>query len=282
MPAQDEAFWQTYIAGTQFDLLHAAYTKVATNWRDDDYTPDYNKLYFIIEGEGYLKIRGRTYYPKPGEIYLLPAGTLQSYGTLNENTFGKYWCHFRAHIGNVPLFDLVDMPAFVKLDNVDEMTELFQRLIRYDRSAALTASLRTRAALLDITATMIELGQGAVRQQRSSTFDKMNEVLQYINDHLHLPVTVEELAQLAHFQPNYFIHVFKTFTHTTPIQYINRARIEKAARLLTLTEDPVSHIAEAVGMDTSYFSRMFKEHTGYAPTSYRDMSKQQADRAPRT
>jgi AraC family transcriptional regulator, arabinose operon regulatory protein len=98
----------------------------------------------------------------------------------------------------------------------------------------------------------------------------MNAVLQYIEAHLTDNLTVEELAQIAHFHPNYFIQLFKNFTGNSPIQYINRVRLEKAKHLLTMTELNVSAIADAVGLELSYFSRMFREHNGVSPTAYRE------------
>ncbi|UUZ92316.1 AraC family ligand binding domain-containing protein [Paenibacillus sp. P25] len=62
-------------------------------------SPDFTRLYYIREGEGWIRLRNRLYHPKPGRLVLLPAGMRLSYGRLNENGFGKYWCHFTAAVG---------------------------------------------------------------------------------------------------------------------------------------------------------------------------------------
>lgn len=52
--------------------------------------------------------------------------------------------------------------------------------------------------------------------------------------------------------------------------YIRQKRMEKAMRLLEEKTMPVSNVAQAVGyMDASYFSRVFRQYTGTAPTKWR-------------
>jgi len=104
---------------------------------------------------------------------------------------------------------------------------------------------------------------------KSPSFEKMDTVLTYIEKNLDGNISVETLAQIANFHPNYFISVFKEFTGSSPIQYINRRRIEKAKELLAVSELSVSNISESLGLELSYFSRMFKELTGLSPKAYR-------------
>jgi AraC family transcriptional regulator, arabinose operon regulatory protein len=94
-----------YLSNMKVGVSDIGYMKVTPEWRDIDYVPNYNKFYFICEGEGYLKINGVEYFPKPGQLFLMPSGVMQSYSIINENTFLKYWCHFTANIGDMNLFD---------------------------------------------------------------------------------------------------------------------------------------------------------------------------------
>ena len=98
----------------------------------------------------------------------------------------------------------------------------------------------------------------------------MTAVLQYIEEHLAESLTLEQMAQIAHFHPNYFIRIFKQSTGLSPIQYVNRLRIEKAKHYLTFTPMSVSDIADKLGLEISYFSRMFKDHSGFSPSEYRE------------
>ncbi len=33
-------------------------------WKDDPFIPDYNRFYFILDGEGMLELDGKKYYPQ--------------------------------------------------------------------------------------------------------------------------------------------------------------------------------------------------------------------------
>ncbi|MFD1675895.1 AraC family transcriptional regulator [Alicyclobacillus fodiniaquatilis] len=270
-PSQRE-FWTTYIAKAQLDLSIAAYTKVPRTWREHDYVPDFNKFYFVIEGEGYLKIGEQQFYPKPGQLYLLPAGVIQSYATINQNTFGKYWCHFSAKVEDSHLFRLIKTPCFIDVADVDELREKFEQLMFWQKQEKLTARIRINAILLEIIALFIEQADPVeINTHTVASLEKIHTVLEYIEEHLADKLTVEELAQHAHFHPNYFIRVFKNTTGLSPIQYVNRMRVEKAKQMLTATPLNVLSIATHLGMEIAYFSRMFKEHTGFAPTDYREL-----------
>jgi AraC family transcriptional regulator of arabinose operon len=272
MKQSNQNFWKPYIANLQIKLSYAAYTKVSNAWEESNTRPIFNKMYYIIEGEGFVTIQGKTYYPRPGEIYVLPADVTLSYGTISANTFGKYWCHFAAKIGESNLFQILDTPAFIKPDHPLKWKSRFEQLIEHSNSDSLTSGIHVNAILLEIIAAYIEsCDKIKFNLNATPAFEKMNTVLQYIETHLKDSLTVEDLAQIAHFHPNYFIQLFKNFTGYSPIQYIIRARLEKAKQLLMMRELNVSAIADSVGLELSYFSRIFREHNGFSPTAYRDM-----------
>jgi AraC-like DNA-binding protein len=262
-----------YLANVQLDVSIAAYTKVPLTWNEDRYTTDFNKFYYIMEGEGFVKVNDETYYPKPGELYLLPSSSVQSYGTISGNTFGKYWCHFTAKIGDFDLFQLMKTPVFSKLDKF-EVKEKFEQLISHWQCDKLSSHFRVHSILLEIIAVFIERSDHIhFKMDTSPSFNKMDIILTYIEEHLDGNLAVEDLALIANFHPNYFISVFKQFTGYSPIQYMNRRRIEKAKELLVISDLTVSNISESLGMEISYFSRLFKELTGFSPTSYRNLAK---------
>ncbi|MFB9326094.1 helix-turn-helix domain-containing protein [Paenibacillus aurantiacus] len=270
MDKEKQTFWRSYLSGLQLSVAVAAYTKVPPTWRDDDYVPDINKLYFIEDGEGYVAVGDERHYPKPGSLCLLPAERRQSYGTMGERTFSKYWCHFTAKLGGLHLFHALEAPVVVAIDDLPRMKALFDRLLDAHKSPDWTAGMHEQAALLEILAIFIEQARPASAVPADGAIQKMNAVLAYIETHLADNLTVEELAGLLHFHPNYFSRVFKRTTGLSPIQYVNRKRMDKARHQLAFSATSVSNIAFSLGMEPTYFSRMFKEHTGLAPSEYRD------------
>jgi len=62
----------------------------------------------------------------------------------------------------------------------------------------------------------------------------------------------------------------KSLFGMSPIDFVRHMRLTKAAKLITETQMSFSEIAYAVGFtDPKYFSRTFKQQTGYTPSEYR-------------
>jgi len=100
-------------------------------------------------------------------------------------------------------------------------------------------------------------------------------LLDFIHRNFNRNLTVEEVASTAHLSKTYIGEFFRGKTGVTLVKYINTLRIEKARSLL-LTKEPqksIAEIADACGFyDVSYFTRVFREKTGFSPTRYRTIS----------
>ena len=267
----DRHFLKNYLANLQVSPLVAAYTQCWPEWHDYDYTPDYNKFYFICGGEGWLKIGDAEYTPHAGELCLMPAGVRQSYAAVGSDPFRKYWCHFQARIGERNLFDILKTPYIVQVKQPEAMTHLFRDLVAWYGRNDLPALLHARAALLKIIAVFLEHAPAESLQNiATADYERLAPVLRHIDAHLAEPITIDDLALLAHFHPTHFIRFFRRQTGTTPMHYIRGARLERSKHLLQTTGLSVSRIASALGFSSQFhFSREFKAYTGYAPTEYR-------------
>jgi transcriptional regulator GlxA family with amidase domain len=82
--------------------------------------------------------------------------------------------------------------------------------------------------------------------------------------------TLEAIAARVSMTRRTFIRRFKAATGSTPLEYLQRVRIEAAKRQLEATRENVVQVAARVGYeDLSAFRRLFRRHTGLTPTDYR-------------
>lgn len=82
--------------------------------------------------------------------------------------------------------------------------------------------------------------------------------------------SVQKVADEIGISKNYFISLYKTQSGTGYWEYVTQLRMEKAQKLLRLTDDTIVTIAEKVGYDSEYyFSRKFKAYHGMSPREYR-------------
>jgi AraC-like DNA-binding protein/mannose-6-phosphate isomerase-like protein (cupin superfamily) len=99
-------------------------------------------------------------------------------------------------------------------------------------------------------------------------------VLNYIEKNYSKKLTLEELAGKNFYNPSYFSSVFKECFGVSPIQYINKKRLDKVFELLKVTNMSIEEIMRSVGYtDKKHFYNTFKEATGCTPGQYRKRLK---------
>ena len=84
----------------------------------------------------------------------------------------------------------------------------------------------------------------------------------------------EQAAKELNVGYSWFRKRFKSYTGLSPGQYYLQLKIEKAKDLLTNSNMRIKEISIELNFDsTLYFSKMFKEKTGFNPTDYRDRTR---------
>ena len=88
------------------------------------------------------------------------------------------------------------------------------------------------------------------------------------------PLRVTALARAVGCSRAAFARRFVAATGSSPHQFMNALRIERAAQLLSETDRSVAEIAEQVGYASEFaFSRAFKRQRGVAPSIFRKHSR---------
>jgi len=100
---------------------------------------------------------------------------------------------------------------------------------------------------------------------------KVAEALNHFESNLADSTTAATLARRAGLAPHRFARLMKKFFGLTPSQFIAKARITAASRLLRETDSPVAAIALSCGFyDHSAFTRAFRKVTGTTPSRMRE------------
>jgi AraC-like DNA-binding protein len=81
---------------------------------------------------------------------------------------------------------------------------------------------------------------------------------------------IAELSKLAGMSKSSLMTAFKDATGHSPVDYVIRIRLQKAAELLTQTDLPISRIAAECGFnDSNYLTRQFSKVYRMPPKQYR-------------
>ena len=94
--------------------------------------------------------------------------------------------------------------------------------------------------------------------------------VEYIEAHLHVPLRIEELADLVRLSPSYLSVLFRRETGKPFSDYVLYRRIETAENMLLYSDYSSTEISEILAFSSqSYFIRCFRKKTGMTPKQYR-------------
>jgi transcriptional regulator GlxA family with amidase domain len=92
----------------------------------------------------------------------------------------------------------------------------------------------------------------------------------WLSRHFSVANPVEQAARISGIPERSFKRRFKSATGHSPIDYVQRLRVEEAKRRLERTREPVDEISWKVGYeDPAFFRRLFKRITGVTAGAYR-------------
>ncbi|HCN30486.1 MAG TPA: hypothetical protein DIT64_17460 [Verrucomicrobiales bacterium] len=174
--------------------------------------------------------------------------------------------------------------------NADTFAPLASALLDDDRSPAeirsakvhfeqapMMAPARYDAAVCLLRSFAIQLGESAHRLLFAHATHEPEAVRNakiFIHAHLVEPMTLEDVAKAVNVSPFHFCKVFKRATGLTFTDFVNRARVEKAKRMLMRPAARITEVAYDVGFQSlSHFNRSFRRIASESPTEYRGRMK---------
>ncbi len=98
----------------------------------------------------------------------------------------------------------------------------------------------------------------------------IGRVVGYLETHYADSIERDALTELVAMSGRTLMRRFGEATGTTPMQYLLRLRIDRAATLLKTTSMPITEIAGTVGFhDSNYFTRQFRRIMEMSPRQWR-------------
>src|SRR5690554_4584345 len=196
-------------------------------------------------------------------------------GLLDGKKCSTHWAHIQEFRGKYPNIEVEDGAIITEHENIyssggaNSLWNLVLYLIeKYsDRE---TAVMIAKYFALDIGRD--SQAQFAIfRGQRNHNDSDIQKVQDYIEKNYEDKINIDTLASLISTGRRTFERRFKEATTNTPIEYIQRVRIEAAKLYFEASRKNVSEIMFDVGYtDTKAFRDIFKKITGLTPIEYRN------------
>ena len=228
-------------------------------------------LLLLLKGVMIVESEDESFTLYPGQLLLYRPHQPQFYRTPPGVSYETRWVHFSG-TGCEPLLGQLNLPYCTPLMmrdtleaeriTADMVGEFLQKKPRYE--TILTGRFLTLLGLVSRHVYAADvIGKGIWETRVEET---RKEIYYYHCDALDM----EQFAQHCGLSFSRFLHLFKKQYGVSPRRYQIMLRMETAKTMLQSTDLSVREISERVGYtDQNYFSRIFKQHTGYAPTKYR-------------
>ncbi|MGE8243134.1 GlxA family transcriptional regulator [Sphingobacterium sp. GVS05A] len=196
-------------------------------------------------------------------------------GLLNGKKCSTHWAYVSEFKEKYPEIEVEDGAVITENDNIyssggaSSLWNLILYLVEKfsDRE---TAVMIAKYFALDISRD--SQSQFAIfRGQRNHEDLDIQKAQDYIELKYEEKITVEDLANFVNIGRRTFERRFKEATNNTPVEYIQRVRIEAAKKFFEASRKNVSQVMYDVGYtDTKAFRDIFKKITGLTPIEYRN------------
>ncbi len=257
-------------------LLTATALRCTSSWADfgqREIRDPFSRLYWLEDGEARINLHQKQMVLHPGRLYVIPAYVSSRY--FCPDSMYLYYAHFTADIfGGMEVFSFFDWPLEVACPDMKQVGELWERLLKLKNEPSLRSRLESDAVLRLLLSRFVV---DSVRNHSPGEDRRFRKVLRYIEEHYTEHLSLEEMAGLVHLHPTYFSNQFTRIFGISPIQYINRRRVQEAEQVLRFSDLTVGEIAYRLGYsDPFHFSRQFKKTTGLSPSGYRNAPRLEA------
>lgn len=196
-------------------------------------------------------------------------------GLLNGKKCSTHWAYINEFKEKYPQVEVEDGAIITEHDNIyssggaNSLWNLILYLVEKfsDRE---TAVMISKYFALDIGRD--NQSQFAIfRGQKNHGDTDIQKVQDHIERKFEDRITIEDLANFINVGRRTFERRFKDATNNTPIEYIQRVRIEAAKKFFEASRKNVTEVMYDVGYtDTKAFRDIFRKITGLTPIEYRN------------
>jgi AraC family transcriptional regulator len=226
-------------------------------------------IVFVLEGRFTEKVGNRTFQCSPRSLLIKPASATHS-NKYDESGARSLIIEIQPRRLNEsgPLSN-----TFSEVKQIDTgvMFATVSRIRRELRKRDPVSGLAVEGLALELLAQLTRLGGRAEPPGESQRAGRARD---FIHAHFSEPVSLSAVAESVGVHPAHLARVFRARYRCSVGDYIRRLRIDRAARQLAGTDDPLASIAACAGFyDQSHFTNSFKLHTGMTPAGYRSAAR---------
>lgn len=244
------------------------------------------ELVYILEGDGQVRINGRSHPVVPDTILFIPPNQMHETRSATGQPIVKFCCMFDMKMLTGYPYELdwpgwlyrvgSTLPSLAALTGEDSalMKDIFRKLMleyeqpqRAGRNHMIHSKLVE--ALIAFRRYIDDNGLAAMNHPVDAS-SQFWPIVHHMHVHYTERLTLQATAKQFYLSESYVCRLFKEHAGKSFLEYLHQLRIDSASSLLVGTDMPVTDIAFEVGFESfRTFSRVFRLLRGMAPSEFR-------------
>lgn len=243
---------------------------------------------YFKHGNGIIKIEGRHYDIREGDIYILEPSELFCC-TVNDKTFHeRITIHItEAFFGQFPCdCSGLSMPFYAREKGVSnlipaEMVKQYgidveiEQLLTLSQSSEPVSSVLAICKVVEILSKLSQIvsSKPQIKNDQGHENLTIKEVLEYIGNHFCEDISVDDIASQFSLNKSYLSHLFKEYVGTSVWNYVIFRRINLFNDLMKKGHS-IEETSRRIGFQNySNFFRLYKKHMQMTPKEYKKQIK---------
>jgi len=233
-------------------------------------------IHFVLSGKGTFRTRNASFSLHEGEGFLIEPEVQTFYQADKDDPWTYLWVGFGGSLSPsiMRLLGLGGEKLTFRSGHGEELKTIVADMLReHNLSAASDFFIESQLCLF--FSTLLKDIEITIPFSKNKENAYVKAALQYIQNHFHEPMRVEDIAEYIGIHRSYLYTLFHEEMGVGPQQYLQTFRLSRAADLLNHTTYPIEVIALSSGYkDPLVFSKAFKSQHGVTPTAYRNRSRE--------
>lgn len=258
---------------TEVVLVNASFSRYEQDWPSIPHTHAFTELFYVRQGNGEFVIEDETFSITKDDLVIINphirhTEISRTNSPLSYYTVGVDGISFSFHDQKeFQIFNCKEKKADLQFYFHSLFQELDQKNTGYQ-----DICLHTLAILIMQLRRITVSGFLLVSSLHPSR--ECSLVKRYLDCEYSKEITLDTLADLSHLNKYYLSHEFTRYYGISPINYLNRRRIEVCKDLLENTDYDISTIAHLTGFSSqSYLAQSFRKHCQITAGEYRKSKK---------
>jgi len=182
---------------------------------------------YIIKGIGTLHIKGKTYHPKAGDIYILPEFEKHEYYADPKKPWTKIYFNVRG-TGVSSMLNAFELKNKFLFSNCEEFYPVFGEIF-----SKVQENIPTEQIMMECCQLFVKLLFGLYNKSKTmdENLDEAQKVKTFIENNLERELSMKEIANSIYRSRDYTNRLFKRHYDTTPYAYYLNLRVEKALEI---------------------------------------------------